>query len=73
MYGIGPGAQNTSGLSKTSFPSKPPCPSSSTFLPERALVMASRMLSTHDRTLAVLSVGYADGYPRALGNGQADR
>ena len=24
----------------------------------------------HDRTLAVLSVGYADGYPRALGNGQ---
>ena len=24
----------------------------------------------HDRTLAVLSVGYADGYPRALGNGR---
>ena len=25
--------------------------------------------ATHDRTLAVLSVGYADGYPRSLGNG----
>jgi len=25
----------------------------------------------HDRTLAVLSVGYADGYPRNLGNGRA--
>ena len=24
----------------------------------------------HERTLAVLSVGYADGYPRSLGNGQ---
>ena len=23
----------------------------------------------HDRTLAVLAAGYADGYPRALGNG----
>ncbi len=26
--------------------------------------------ATHDRVLAVLSVGYADGYPRNLGNGQ---
>lgn len=26
-------------------------------------------VASHDRTLAVLSVGYADGYPRALGNG----
>ena len=26
--------------------------------------------SDHDRTLAILSVGYADGYPRSLGNGQ---
>ena len=25
--------------------------------------------ASHDRTLAVLSVGYADGYPRALGKG----
>ena len=26
--------------------------------------------ATHDRVLAVLSVGYADGYPRNLGNGR---
>ncbi|MDA0903724.1 MAG: alanine racemase [Bacteroidetes bacterium] len=28
--------------------------------------------ASHDRTLAVLSVGYADGYPRNLGQGRAN-
>ena len=67
MYGLGPGA-DTLGLE--------PVLSLHTSVAKLVDVPAGEGsgygltdAASHHRTLAVLSVGYADGYPRALGNG----